>query len=113
MIRGNARIQVVGHSGNAVFDDEVREGQLVIVPQNFAVIKKAGNQGFEYITFKTNDNAMTSPLAGRLSAIRSIPEEVLMSSYRISREEVKNLKYGRQEALVFSGRSQQGRRESA
>ncbi|KAL3506147.1 hypothetical protein ACH5RR_031529 [Cinchona calisaya] len=113
VIRGNARIQVVGHSGNPVFDEEVSEGQLIIVPQNFAVIKKAGNEGFEYVAFKTNDNAITSPLAGRLSAIRSIPEEVLMSSYQISREEAMNLKFGRQEAKLFSGQPSQGRRESA
>ncbi|KAL3506144.1 hypothetical protein ACH5RR_031526 [Cinchona calisaya] len=79
----------------------------------FGVIKKAGNEGFEYIAFKTNDNAMTSQLAGRLSAIRAIPEEVLMSSYQISREEVKNLKYGREEDILFSRQFQQGRRESA
>lgn len=113
VIRGNARIQVVDHSGNRVFDDEVNQGQLIIVPQNFALIKKAGNQGFEYIAFKTNDNAMTNPLAGRLSTIRAIPEEVLRSSYQISSEEAKALKYGRQEALLLSGQSQQGRREIA
>ncbi|KAL3506146.1 hypothetical protein ACH5RR_031528 [Cinchona calisaya] len=45
-----------------------------------------GNEGFEYIALKTNDHAMTSQLAGRLSTIRAIPEEVLMSSYQISRK---------------------------
>ncbi|CAN4120533.1 unnamed protein product [Withania somnifera] len=92
IIRRDGRIQVVGDTGNCVFNDEVREGQLIIVPQNFAVVKKAGNQGLEYIAFKTNDQAMTSPLAGRLSAIRAMPEEMLMNSYQISRQDARRLK---------------------
>ncbi|GFP86024.1 11s globulin subunit beta [Phtheirospermum japonicum] len=58
VIRGSARIQVVGNQGNTVFDDEVREGQLLVVPQNFATVKRANEQGFEWVAFRTNDNAM-------------------------------------------------------
>ncbi|KAL8048192.1 hypothetical protein ABFX02_07G049000 [Erythranthe guttata] len=104
--RGNGRFQVVGHTGKSVFDGKVREGQLIIVPQNFVVIKKAGDEeGLEWISFKTNDNAVTSQLAGRLSAIRAMPEEVLMNSYGISRQDAKNLKYKREESSVFSSTS--------
>ncbi|CAN4091850.1 unnamed protein product [Withania somnifera] len=101
IIRGSGRFQVVGNVGRSVFDDEVRQGQLIVVPQNFAIVKKAGEQGLEFIAFKTNDNAMTSPLAGRLSAIRAMPEEVLMNSYQISRQEARSLKYTRDELTVF------------
>ncbi|KAG5613809.1 hypothetical protein H5410_013633 [Solanum commersonii] len=101
IIRGSGRFQVVGNAGKSVFDDEVRQGQLIVVPQNFAIVKKAGEQGLDYIAFKTNDNAMISPLAGRLSAIRAMPEEVLMNSYQISRQEAKSLKYNRDELSVF------------
>ncbi|KAK6161294.1 hypothetical protein DH2020_004675 [Rehmannia glutinosa] len=107
--RGSARIQVVGNQGNSVFNEEVNEGQLLIVPQNFVVVKRASEQGFEYITFKTNDNAMNSQLAGRLSAIRAMPEAVLMNAYGISREDAKNLKYSREEATLFSPGSRSGR----
>ncbi|MCD7445816.1 hypothetical protein HAX54_000054 [Datura stramonium] len=102
IIRGSGRIQVVGNTGKSVFDDEVRENQLLIVPQNFAIVKRAGNEGLEYISFKTNDNAMTSPLAGRLSVLRAMPEEVLMNSYQISRQEARSLKYNREESTVFA-----------
>ncbi|XP_016439381.2 11S globulin seed storage protein Ana o 2.0101 [Nicotiana tabacum] len=108
ILRGSGRIQVVGDTGNSVFNDEVREGQMIIVPQNFAVVKRAGNQGLDYIAFKTNDQAMTSPLAGRLSAIRAMPEEVLMNSYQISRQDARSLKYNREEATVFAGRRSGG-----
>ncbi|KAL0349032.1 UNVERIFIED_CONTAM: 11S globulin seed storage protein 1 [Sesamum angustifolium] len=105
--RGNARIQVVGHQGRSVLNEEVNEGQLVVVPQNFALAIRAGDQGFEYVTFRTNDNAMKSELAGRLSAIRAMPDEVVMNSFGVSREDARNLKYNRDEATVFSpgGRS--------
>ncbi|KAH7845219.1 hypothetical protein Vadar_013264 [Vaccinium darrowii] len=101
ILRESGRLQIVGNSGNSAFDDHVREGQLIVVPQNFAVIKKASDQGLEWISFKTNGNAMTSRLAGRVSVIRNIPEEVLMNSYDILREEARSLKYSRDEVTVF------------
>ncbi|CAA0817417.1 12S seed storage protein CRA1 [Striga hermonthica] len=108
--RGGGRFQVVGQAGKSVFDGEVRQGQLIIVPQNYVVVKRASEEeGLEWIAFKTNDNAVTSQLAGRLSAIRGIPEEVLMNAYRISRQDAKKLKYGREESTVFSGRSSRPR----
>ncbi|KAL8515814.1 hypothetical protein ACS0TY_014494 [Phlomoides rotata] len=100
--RGSARIQVAGNSGNLVFDDEVREGQLLVIPQDFVVVQKAGEEGFEWVAFQTNENAMNTQLAGRLSAFRAIPYEVLMNSYGISRQEAKSLKYGREESTLLS-----------
>ncbi|XP_073027780.1 11S globulin seed storage protein Ana o 2.0101-like [Primulina eburnea] len=99
--RGSARIQVVGN-GRRVFDENVNQGQLLVVPQNFVVIKKASNEGFEWITFKTNDNAISNQLAGRLSAIRAMPIDVLTNAYRISRDDATDLKYKREEAILFS-----------
>ncbi|KAG8370423.1 hypothetical protein BUALT_Bualt14G0116300 [Buddleja alternifolia] len=107
--KGSARIQVVGNQGKSVFDGEVNEGQLLIVPQNFVALKRASEQGFEWIAFKTNDNAMSSQLAGRLSAIRAMPEEVLMNAYGVSRQDARNLKYSREEATLFSPGSTSGR----
>ncbi|KAF5950660.1 hypothetical protein HYC85_012653 [Camellia sinensis] len=113
IIRGSGRIQVAGNAGRSMFDGQVQEGQLIVIPQNFALLKKASSQGLEWIAFKTNDNAITSPLAGRLSAIRSMPEEVLMNSYDISREEARNLKFNREELTVFGpgSRSQRANKE--
>ncbi|KAF5465936.1 hypothetical protein F2P56_015898 [Juglans regia] len=105
VIRGNARLQVVGENGQNVFDGEIREGQALTVPQNFAVIKKAGNQGFEWVAFKTNDNAKINALAGRLSTMRALPEDVLINAYRIDREEARRLKYNRDETTLFSSDS--------
>ncbi|KAL2230086.1 UNVERIFIED_CONTAM: 11S globulin seed storage protein Jug r 4 [Sesamum indicum] len=104
--RGSGRFQVVGHTGRSVFDGVVREGQLIIVPQNYVVAKRASqDEGLEWISFKTNDNAMTSQLAGRLSAIRAMPEEVVMTAYQVSRDEARRLKYNREESRVFSSTS--------
>lgn len=109
--RGKGQIQVVGHHGNSVFNDQVQQGQVIIVPQNFAGIKRAGNEGLEWIAFKTNDNTITSQIAGRFSAIQSMPEEVLMNSYQISRQDARNLKSNRKESVVFS--SSRSQRQSA
>ncbi|XP_077252875.1 cocosin 1-like [Tasmannia lanceolata] len=101
--RGNARIQIVNNKGKSVFDGEVHQGQLVIVPQMFAVLKEAGNEGFEWVSFKTNDNTMISPLAGKASVFGGMPENVLINSYKISRAEARRLKYNRgEEMMVFA-----------
>lgn len=100
--RGDAKIQIVDNRGQSVFNDELQEGQIVVVPQNFAVVIQAGNQGFHWVAFKTNDNAMVSTVAGRTSAFRGLPADVLANAYRISREEAQKLKYNRQETMLFS-----------
>ncbi|KAK4405887.1 11S globulin seed storage protein 1 [Sesamum angolense] len=111
--RGSGRFQVVGHTGRSVFDGVVREGQLIIVPQNYVVVKRASpDEGLEWISFKTNDNAMTSQLAGRLSAIRAMPEEVVMTAFQVSRDEARRLKYNREESRVFSSTSRYTPRSS-
>ncbi|KAG8370790.1 hypothetical protein BUALT_Bualt13G0020100 [Buddleja alternifolia] len=99
--------------GQAVFDGQVREGQVVVVPQNFAVVKQAGEQGCEWVEFNTNDNAMINTLSGRTSALRGLPVDVIANAYQISREEAERLKYNREETLIFSGRSRSGRGEVA
>ncbi|XP_004246943.1 11S globulin seed storage protein Jug r 4-like [Solanum lycopersicum] len=113
--RGEARIQIVDHRGQAVLDDRVRQGQVVIVPQNFAVVKHAENEIFEWVVFNTNDNAMINTLSGRTSAIRGLPVDVIANSYQISREEARRLKFNREETLLFtsSGRTSQYGRVAA
>ncbi|KAE7997828.1 hypothetical protein FH972_002429 [Carpinus fangiana] len=109
-IRGRARVQVVDDNGNTVFDDELRQGQVLTIPQNFVVAKRAESDGFEWVAFKTNDNAVINPLAGRTSALRALPDDVLANAFQISREEARRLKYNRQETSL--GRSSRSRSSS-
>ncbi|KAL6214553.1 hypothetical protein ACLB2K_013985 [Fragaria x ananassa] len=102
VIRGSARVQVVNDNGETILDDQVRQGQLFIVPQNHAVLQKAQSNGYEYIAFKTNDNAMVNTLAGRTSVLRSLPDVVLTNAYQMDRQQARNLKYNRQETLALS-----------
>nr|BAO50859.1 13S globulin [Fagopyrum esculentum] len=99
--RGEGRVQVVGDEGRSVFDDNVQRGQILVVPQGFAVVLKAGNEGLEWVELKNDDNAITSPIAGKTSVLRAIPVEVLANSYDISTKEAFRLKNGRQEVEVF------------
>ncbi|XP_010253028.1 PREDICTED: legumin B-like [Nelumbo nucifera] len=110
---GNARSQIVGENGSLVFDGELCEGQLLVVPQNFAVLTQAVNEEFRWISFKTSDNAWRSALAGRNSIMRAMPEEVLMNSYHISREEARNLKYNQEQMEVLSPRTRSWGQPSA
>ncbi|XP_057781365.1 11S globulin seed storage protein Ana o 2.0101-like [Salvia miltiorrhiza] len=108
--RGENRIQVVNQHGQAVFDGQVREGQVLVVPQNFAVVKQAGEQGCEWVQFNTNANAMLNTLSGRTSALRGLPVDVVANSYQISREEAERIKFSREETLFFRGSRSSGRR---
>ncbi|CAL9752844.1 unnamed protein product [Musa acuminata subsp. burmannicoides] len=103
---GRGRVQIVSDQGRTVFDGEVRQDQLLIVPQNYAVIKQAQGEGFEWTSFKTNGNAMVSQIVGKASVLRGMPEEVLMNSYRISNQEARRLKFNRgNQMAIFSPRS--------
>nr|ABU42022.1 11S globulin [Pistacia vera] len=109
--RGNGRMQIVSENGESVFDEEIREGQLVVVPQNFAVVKRASSDGFEWVSFKTNGLAKISQLAGRISVMRGLPLDVIQNSFDISREDAWNLKESRSEMTIFApgSRSQRQR----
>ncbi|KAL4601892.1 hypothetical protein ACB092_10G014900 [Castanea dentata] len=93
VVKGRAQVQVVDDFGQAVFDDELQQGQILTVPQNFAVVKRASSsEGFEWVAFKTNDNAQISPLAGQNSVLRAIPADVLANAFQLSQEDVSELK---------------------
>ncbi|XVF32391.1 hypothetical protein REPUB_Repub17cG0078200 [Reevesia pubescens] len=112
MLRGRARVQVVNQNGEAVFDDYIEKGQLLTVPQNFAFMKRAGSEGAEWVCFYTNDNAMNTPLAGRVSAMRAMPEEVVATSYQISREEAKRVKFSNPDSYFFTSSRSERRAEA-
>jgi hypothetical protein len=63
-VRGSARLQVVDNIGAAVFDGELRRGQLLVVPEFFVVLTEAGKDGVEYIAFKNDASPVTSRIAG-------------------------------------------------
>ena len=106
VVRGRARCQVVDNFGRSVFEGELRQGQVLTVPQNFALVKQAADEGFEWISFKTNDRAMINQLAGRVSYIQALPEDVIAISYQISKEQARRLKFNRRETTLFPTTSQ-------
>ncbi|CAM0958780.1 unnamed protein product [Alopecurus aequalis] len=97
IIQGHARVQVVNNHGQTVFNDRLRRGQLLIIPQHYVVLKKAEREGCQYISFKTNPNSMFSHIAGKNSILQALPVDVLANAYRISRQEARNLKNNRGE----------------
>lgn len=104
--RGEGRVQIVDHRGQCVLDEQLSEGQVVVVPMNYAVVKQAGNnQGFEWVGFNTNDNAMINTIAGRSSTFRGLPTSVVANALQISEDEARQLKFNRVETMIFSSDS--------
>ena len=92
VVRGRAQLQVVDDFGRTVFDDELQQDQILTVPQNYVVVKRANGDGFEWVAFKTNDNAQISPLAGQTSVRRVIPTDVLANTFQLRQEDISELK---------------------
>ncbi|KAM4077363.1 hypothetical protein ACJW30_12G133300 [Castanea mollissima] len=55
-------------------------------------VKRASSEGFEWVAFKTNDNAQISPLAGQTSVLRAIPVDVLANAFQLRKEDISELK---------------------
>lgn len=97
---GQAKIQVVDDNGRSVFNDQVGQGQVLVIPQGFAVVKTAGETGFEWISFKTNDMAYINTLSGETSYLRAVPIDVIKASYGVTEENAKRIKFSQQETML-------------
>ncbi|KAL1199627.1 12S seed storage protein CRA1 [Cardamine amara subsp. amara] len=108
---GEAQVQVVNDNGDRVFDGQISQGQLLSIPQGFAVVKRATSQRFEWVEFKTNANAQINTLAGRTSVVRGLPLEVVSNGFGISLEEARRVKFNTLETTLThsSGPISQGR----
>nr|UNP61706.1 cruciferin CruC-1-G3 [Camelina sativa]WMQ52443.1 Cruciferin [Camelina sativa] len=106
---GQGRIQVVNDNGQNVLDQQLQKGQLVVIPQGFAYVVQSHGNNFEWISFKTNENAMISTLAGRTSLLRGLPLEVISNGFQVSPEEARRIKFNTLETTLTrsSGRQQQ------
>nr|P05692.1 RecName: Full=Legumin J; Contains: RecName: Full=Legumin J alpha chain; AltName: Full=Legumin J acidic chain; Contains: RecName: Full=Legumin J beta chain; AltName: Full=Legumin J basic chain; Flags: Precursor [Pisum sativum]CAA30067.1 legumin [Pisum sativum] len=104
VIRGEGRVRIVNCQGNTVFDNKVRKGQLVVVPQNFVVAEQAGEEeGLEYVVFKTNDRAAVSHVQ---QVFRATPSEVLANAFGLRQRQVTELKLSGNRGPLVHPRSQ-------
>uniref|UniRef100_A0A0D9VF07 Cupin type-1 domain-containing protein n=1 Tax=Leersia perrieri TaxID=77586 RepID=A0A0D9VF07_9ORYZ len=85
MIQGRAQVQVVSNLGKTVFNGVLHQGQLLVIPQHYVVLKKAEREGCQYIAFKTNAKSIVSHLAGRNSILRAMPVDVVTNAYHALR----------------------------
>ncbi|KAJ0967585.1 hypothetical protein J5N97_024502 [Dioscorea zingiberensis] len=100
--RGEGRLQVVDDRGWNVFNGRVRQGEIIVIPQHYVSMNKAGSNGIEWVAFKTSGMPMSSQLSGRSSMISGTPVQVLANSFRISIGQARQLKQcRRQHFLLF------------
>ncbi|CAN4093257.1 unnamed protein product [Withania somnifera] len=101
--RGDAQVQIVDHRGQQVMNDRVNQGEMFVIPQYFPTTFKVGQNGFEFVVFRTSSQPMNNQLAGYTSVIRAMPVEVLTNAYQISRNVAQRLKMNRGgESLLLS-----------
>ncbi|KAF1866765.1 hypothetical protein Lal_00018150 [Lupinus albus] len=92
VLNGSAWFQVVDCSGNAVFNGELNEGQVLTIPQNYAAAIKSLSDNFRYVAFKTNDIPQIATLAGANSEISALPLEVVAHAFNLNRDQARQLK---------------------
>ncbi|KAL3849963.1 hypothetical protein ACJIZ3_011845 [Penstemon smallii] len=107
--RGDAQVEIVNHSGRTMMNDRVNKGHMFVIPQYYTSTARAGNNGFEWVAFKTTGSPMRSPLAGYTSVIRAMPLQVLTNAYQISPKQAQGLKVNRggQSFLLSSSKRRQ------
>ncbi|KAJ0967584.1 hypothetical protein J5N97_024501 [Dioscorea zingiberensis] len=100
--RGEGQVQVVDNRGRNLFNGRVRQGELIVVPQYYVAMMKAGRStGFEWVSFKTAGMPVRNPLVGQLSLFRGVPVQVIANSYRISIGQARQLKQCRQQHFML------------
>uniref|UniRef100_A0A0E0JZD9 Cupin type-1 domain-containing protein n=1 Tax=Oryza punctata TaxID=4537 RepID=A0A0E0JZD9_ORYPU len=97
---GEARVQVVDHHGS-VYDGQLHQQQILLIPQNFVVAVNALSQGFTWVSFKTNPNAIDSQITGKSSVLGALPVDVVANSYKLSREDSSSLKFNRGDEMAI------------
>ncbi|KAL2321050.1 hypothetical protein Fmac_030019 [Flemingia macrophylla] len=113
VLQGRALMQVVNCTGDRVFDGELQEGEVLIVPQNFAVAAKSQSNNFKYVAFKTHDRPKTGTLAGRNSLLNALPEEVIQHSFNLRSEQARQIKNNNPFNFLVPPRQESQRRDVA
>ncbi|KAJ6773730.1 11S GLOBULIN SEED STORAGE PROTEIN 2-LIKE [Salix purpurea] len=94
-LRGELNAQIVDERGNTIMNERVREGEMFVIPQFYATLMRAGNDGFEWVSFKSSSQPMKNPMAGSISVMRAMPIDVISNAYQISPSEAEQLKTNR------------------
>ena len=103
--RGEGRTQIVSNEGKTVFDENVKRGDVFVIPQNYASIHKTGQNGIEWVSMKTSPAPMRSPIVGHASVFKGMPVGVLSSAFRIDESQAMQLKCNREDqTMIFSPR---------
>ncbi|PIN11027.1 hypothetical protein CDL12_16381 [Handroanthus impetiginosus] len=107
--RGNAQVQIADQNEQALMNDRVNQGDMFVVPQFYTVMAQAGNDGFEWVAFKTTGTPTSNTLAGYTSVIRAMPLQVLTNAYQMSPRQAQGLKMNRggQSLVLSPAREQQ------
>ncbi|KAK7247310.1 hypothetical protein RIF29_42191 [Crotalaria pallida] len=74
--KGSGKIEIVGLNGERVLDSEVKDGQLIVVPQFYVVAQIAGEEGLESYSIVTTTKPLIEELGGRASIWGALSAEV-------------------------------------
>lgn len=88
-------MQVANYNGQNVMNERVKEGDMVVVPQFFPAIIRAGNNGLEFVAFRRSGTPIKSHFAVAKSVLQDMPLVIMSQIYQSSLEEAEQLKNNR------------------
>ncbi|GLT85526.1 hypothetical protein SLE2022_037150 [Rubroshorea leprosula] len=77
--KGSGKVQIVGLNGNLTLDDEVKTGQLFVVPKFFTVTLSAADEGMECVSIITSPRPIIGELGGQDSVLNINPSVLQIS----------------------------------
>ncbi|KVH93490.1 glycinin G3-like [Cynara cardunculus var. scolymus] len=84
--KGSGRIRVVGNEGKPSFDGDVKEGELMVLPQFLAASVIADEGGMELFSVINSSKPTFEQLAGNMSVWKKLSSVVLQSTLNINPE---------------------------
>ncbi|KAH7518771.1 hypothetical protein FEM48_Zijuj09G0206400 [Ziziphus jujuba var. spinosa] len=91
VVKGSARVQIVGIQGKRVLDTEIKAGHLVVVPAFFVEAKIAGGEGMECFSIISSAEPILEDIVSDESVLAALSPEVLQASLNISAVSGKHL----------------------
>nr|CAA90640.1 legumin; 11S globulin [Ephedra gerardiana] len=90
-LQGSGNVEIVAPNGEGVFQGRLRRGQFLVIPQFFAAVKEASEEGFEWVAFLTHQRPYRSDLSGAGSVFVGLPRPVVEEAFGLEEEEARAL----------------------
>eukprot|EP00475_Leptophrys_vorax_P018931 TRINITY_DN25870_c0_g1_i1.p1 TRINITY_DN25870_c0_g1~~TRINITY_DN25870_c0_g1_i1.p1 ORF type:complete len:238 (-),score=29.67 TRINITY_DN25870_c0_g1_i1:65-685(-) len=108
--RGQGRFEMVYPDGKQAIRLDVKEGDLIVIPNGYPHATIASGNGMEYISFMTRSRPQIGFLAGGNSVYRMLPRAIQQAAFNVDEKLLERLHATRQsECYLLAPRGKQAK----